>query len=430
VNNPLLAAAVAAALSLSPAVHAASDDELAQIRLQLQSLMQRVDRLEAENDTLQAENSQLKRQAERVGRQLDMHSSELARAADAPAPAAASAGWSDRVKLQGDARYRHQRSDDESADAEREEDLLRARISLHAEVNERITAGIGIATSSAPGNPRGGNVQLDGEFSRKSLYLDFAYFDWNVAGNAHLIGGKMKMPFVRPAHSMFWDSDINPEGLAVTYGIGSSFASAWSFWVEENVPSGTNATSDDTRMYGLQLGHRAHVGRDDLTIAASYYDLSAAKGRRPFYNGNASGNSLTPAGDLAYDFQVVGLMAEYDTSLGHAPLQVWADVAKNLDARYDTAYAMGMVVGKASSPGTWETGLSYQLIEKDAFFAQLIDSDFGGGQSDSRGWVLRTGYAPLPNWVLNATYVKSRRNHDVGTRYDFERLMLDFTTRF
>src|SRR5690606_40882095 len=115
-RNPLLAAAVAADVSLSPAVHAASDDELAQIRLQLQSLMQRVDRLEAENDTLQAENSQLKRQAERVGRQLDMHSSELARAADAPAPAAASAGWSDRVKLQGDARYRHQRSDDESAD--------------------------------------------------------------------------------------------------------------------------------------------------------------------------------------------------------------------------------------------------------------------------------------------------------------------------
>jgi hypothetical protein len=429
VKNPLLVAAVAAALSLGPAVHAASDDELAQIRLQLQSLMQRVDRLEAENDELEAENSRLKSQAERVGRQLDVQSNELARAADTPVPVAA-AGWSDRVELEGDVRYRHQRSDDESAGARREEDLLRARILLEAEVNERITAGIGIATSSAPGNPRGGNVQLDGAFSRKSLYLDFAYFDWNVAGNAHLIGGKMKMPFARPAQSMFWDSDINPEGLAVTYRIGSSFASAWSFWVEEDVPAGTAGTDDDTRMYGLQLGHRAHIGRDDLLIAASYYDLSAAKGRRPFYNGNASGNSLTPAGDLAYDFQVVGLMAQYDTSLGHAPLQVWADLAKNLDARYDTAYAMGMVVGKASSPGTWESGLSYQLIEKDAFFAQLIDADFGGGQSDSRGWVLRSGYAPLPNWVLNATYVKSHRNHDVGTRQGFDRLMLDFTTRF
>ncbi len=76
---------------------------------------------------------------------------------------------------------------------------------------------IGVATSSAPGNPRGANTQLDGEFSRKSLYLDLAYFDWTFADNAHFIAGKMKMPFVRPGQSLFWDNDINPEGIALTY---------------------------------------------------------------------------------------------------------------------------------------------------------------------------------------------------------------------
>ena len=63
-------------------------------------------------------------------------------------------------------------------------------------------------------------------------------------------------------------------------------------------------------------------------------------------------------------------------------------------------------------------------------FAQHIDSDFGGGLSDSDGWVLRTGYAPLNNWVLNATYFKNANNRDVGTGYDFDRLMLDFNTKF
>lgn len=424
-KNQLLAAAVAAALGLGSA-HAASNDELAQIRSQLQNLLQRVDRLEAENDTLKVENSQLRSQTEQVSKQL-------AQAVDAPTPAVKAADWPNRITLKGDARYRHQQTDDESASVTREEDLLRARLSVEGKVNDRITAAIGIATSSAPGNPRGANVQLDGAFSRKSLYLDLAYFDWNIAGDAHLIGGKMKMPFARPGQSLFWDNDINPEGLAVTYGAGSLFGSAWGYWIEENVQTGTasaTATSTDTKMYGLQFGNRFDVGSNNLTIAASYYDLAAAEGRRPFYNGAANGNSLNATGGLAYDFQVVGLMAEYNTVFGGMPLQVWGDFAKNLDAEYDTAFTMGTLVGKASNPGSWETGLAYQLIEKDALFAQHIDSDFGGGLSDSEGWVLRTGYAPLKNWVLNATYFKNANNRDVGGEYDFDRLMLDFNTRF
>lgn len=435
VKNQLLAAALAAALSLGSAAHSASDraasnDELAQIRSQLQNLLQRVDKLEAENDTLEAENRQLKSRTEQVVKQLARQSTMTA---DSPEPLAKAADWPNRITLKGDARYRHQQTDNESASDTRAEDLLRARLSVEANVNDRITAAVGIATSSAPGNPRGGNAQLDGAFSRKSLYLDFAYFDWNIAGSAHLIGGKMKMPFRRPGQSLFWDNDINPEGLAVTYSAGSAFGSAWSYWIEENVPAGiasTPATRSDTKMYGLQLGSRFDVGADNLVIAASYYDLAAAEGRRPFYNGASNGNSLTPTGGLAYDFQVVGLMAEYDTQLGGVPLQVWGDFAKNLDAEFDTAFGMGTLVGKASKPGTWEMGLAYQLIEKDALFAQHIDSDFGGGLSDVEGWVLRTGYAPLKNWALNATYFKNANNRDVGSGYDFDRLMLDFNTRF
>lgn len=425
-KNPLLAAAVAAALSFGSAAHAASNDELAQIRSQLQSLMQRVDKLEAENDSLQSENDQLKAQTEQVSRQI-------AQGADMkPAvPAVKAVDWPSRVVVKGDVRYRHQQTDDDSASAKREEDLLRARLGLEAKVNDSIVAGIGVSTTSAPGNPRGGNVQLDGAFSRKSLYLDLAYFDWTFADNAHFIAGKMKMPFVRPGQSLFWDNDINPEGIALTYSVGSMFGSAWSYWLEENVPTTTTTTtSTDTKMYGLQLGNRFDFGGNNLVVAGSYYDLAAAKGRRPFYNNAPSGNSLNVTGGLAYDFQVVDLMAEYSFKLRDVPFQVWADVARNLDAEYDTAFAMGTMVGKASNPGTWETGLAYQLIEKDALFAQHIDSDFGGGVSDADGWVLRTGYAPAKNWVLNATYFKNVRNKDVGAEYDFDRLMLDFNTKF
>jgi hypothetical protein len=425
-NQLIAAAAVATALSLGSPAHAATNDELAQIRSQLQNLLQRVDKLEAENDSLKAQNDRLKAQTEQVSKQITQSVESKP-----GAPAVKAADWPNRIVVKGDVRYRHQETDDESAPAKRDEDLLRARLGVEAKINDSIVAGIGVSTSSAPGNPRGANVQLDGEFSRKSLYLDLAYFDWTFADNAHFIAGKMKMPFVRAGQSLFWDNDINPEGIALTYSTGSLFGSAWGYWIEENVPATTTVTTTtDTKMYGLQLGNRFALGSNNLVVAASYYDLAAAQGRRPFYNASSNGNSLTPTGGLAYDFQVVSLMAEYSTKLGELPLQVWADAAQNLDADLDTAYTVGAMFGKASNPHTWEAGFAYQLIEKDALFAQHIDSDFGGGLSDSGGWVLRGGYAPAKNWVLNATYFKNVNNQDVGTEYDFDRLMLDFNTKF
>ena len=89
-----------------------------------------------------------------------------------------------------------------------------------------------------------------------------------------------------------------------------------------------------------------------------------------------------------------------------------------------------MLLGKAASPRTWEAGVAYQILEKDALFAQHIDSDFAGGVSDSEGMILRAAYAPLKNWVLNATYFLNSNNRDVGTEYDFKRLMLDFNAKF
>jgi hypothetical protein len=74
-------------------------------------------------------------------------------------------------------------------------------------------------------------------------------------------------------------------------------------------------------------------------------------------------------------------------------------------------------------------------MEKDAVFAQLIDSDFAAGVSDNEGIVVRAGYAPVRNWVVNATYIISKRNVDRAngagqTEVDYDRLQLDFNVRF
>jgi hypothetical protein len=429
VKNQLVAAAIVAAIvesiGTASAADAAEPNELAQIRSQLQSLIQRVDRLEQENTELKTQNSQLKTQTAQLANQgPDTKQTGAPKAAD----------WPSRIAVKGDVRYRHQQSDDSRVEAQRDEQLLRARLSVEGKVTDSMVAGIGFATSSAPGNPRGANVQMDGEFSRKPLYVDLGYIDWTFAAGAHAIGGKMKMPFVRPGQSLLWDNDINPEGIALTYSRGTTFGSAWGFWIEENVQYGAtaNAVTDttDTKMYGMQTGNRFEFGGSSLIVAATYYDLAAAQGRRPFFNGSSNGNSLTANGGLAYDFKVSSLLAEYNVKLGELPLQVWADAARNSDAELDTAWTLGAMFGKAANPGTWEAGLAWQSIDKDALFAQHIDSDFAGGVSDSEGWVLRAGYAPLKNWSLNATYLVAKANKDVGTEYDYDRLLLDFNAKF
>jgi hypothetical protein len=100
------------------------------------------------------------------------------------------------------------------------------------------------------------------------------------------------------------------------------------------------------------------------------------------------------------------------------------------DVEYDTAYAYGVTLGKASNPRTWEAGVFYQSLDKDALFAQWIDSDFGDGKTDSDGWVLKGGYAPVKNFTVNATYFMNTLNKDVGTELDYDRLQLDLNYKF
>lgn len=404
---------------------AASEDDLVQIREQLQALMQRVDRLERENIDLKAQNAQFAAPVKQ-----DAAVKQEAGSAKRPDNRAE---WVDRVQVKGDVRYRVQQSDDERVAAQRDEHVLRARLNVEAKVTDSMTATIGIATSQG-GNPRGANVQLDGEFSRKPLYLDLGYFDWTIARGLHAIGGKMKMPYVRPGQSLFRDNDINPEGIAFTYANGSLFGSAYGFWVEENVQyaavaSAANDTTD-AKLFGMQVGNRFKLGAGELVVAASYADLVAGEGRRPFFSGSNGNTVRDVSGVLAFDFDVVEGLVEFNTQVGKLPLQLWLDYAHNGESELNKAMAAGAMLGKAANPGSWEAGLAYQLIEKDALFAQQIDSDFAGGVSDSAGWILRTGYAPLKNWSVNATYLVAKANVDVGTQYDFKRLLLDFNAKF
>lgn len=426
-------------------VTAASSEELRDIRNQLRNLLERVDRLEQENAALRTRNETPQRQDEHLN--SDTHSAHDQSAAQADNLEAGDSV--ERVAFKGDLRYRHEQIRDDTLNdsgvrtADRYRDRIRMRVSAQVQATENISVGIGFATGEG-GDPRSTNQTLGDVFSGKSLDLDLAYFRWQFADGIQLTGGKMKQPFFKPGQSLFWDDDVNPEGLALTFERGVLFGSAYSYWVDEfSAPE--NEWTSDTMLFGGQIGARLPLGESNLVLAAHYYDLSAGQGRAPFFNGDPSGNTtitvgIPPEAVLLHDYRVIDLMAEFNTSWdarwGRMPLQVWADLAQNQDPNeLETAWAAGATLGAAANARTWQFGAAYYSVEKDALFAQLIDNDLGAGFSDAAGWVLRMGYAPVKNVVLNATYFINKRNVDVPnaagqTDVDHDRLQLDLNMKF
>ncbi len=453
-KNLLCALAVAIAMLAFPVLGwAQSSDEMAEIRAQLRGLMQRVDKLEQDNVVLKAENASLKEQGEIWRTQSQGASPGLsqggmikvaAAATPADAPKTKAPDWTDRITLKGDFRYRYEFTSDETVNAagvqttaDRNRDRIRARVSLDAKVNDEVTLGFGFA-SGENGDPRSSNQTLTGVFNRKTFDLDLAYVDWKFASYGNLILGKMKQPFFKPSQSLYFDSDVNPEGVAVTFSRGQWFGSAYGYFVNE-ISGPENARTADTMLYGGQIGTRLPLGSNSLTLAAMYYDLAAGKGRAPFFNNNANGNTTvgTPApGVLLNDYRVIDLAAEFTTRIGNWPLVLWADVTQNQGADdLDEAFSGGVIVGKASAPGSLELSLGYYSVDADAIFAQVFESDFANGITDSTGLIFRAGYALQRNWVLNATYFLNERNMDVpnavgDTDIDFDRFQLDLNFKF
>lgn len=340
-----------------------------------------------------------------------------------------------RLTFTGDVRYRNETFDVEYVDRNRNRDRVRARLSANYRVNDSITGVLGLATGGT--DPRSSNQTLTDTNSRKDFELDLAYVTW--APNAHLkvTAGKQRYPWVRTG-SLFFDGDVNPEGIALNYTHGNFFAAAFHDWLAEralsfgNVTSGTNT---DSVLFGAQAGYRIPLSDSvRLSVFGTYFNFDGVQGYNALFGGNAFGNTTTTSAAvcsralaagtacLLSDYDIVELSGDLTATVGGRPLRLFIDYAKNTEAevnptvgeKLDTAYAAGVSYGAASArQGTWELGLVYQQVEKDALYGQLFDSDFGDGNTDTKGFVLRGGWTPARNWTLNATLFLNSLSNDV-----------------
>lgn len=424
----------------------ASRAEVQALQAQMLALAERLDRLEAANAELQGQNAELRLLADRREAEADYLKQQTvqlqaqAESTKADLAKVKDVEWASRIKARGDLRYRHEtiwsdrEVDGTAVDAaNRDRDRVRARLGFDAVVTQNVSGTLQLATGGD--DPRGTNQTLGGTSSRKNIGLDLAYADWRFMPGGNFVLGKQPYPVWRPTRSLFLDPDVNPEGGSLRFTRGPFFGTAFGFWVSEQFNADPEADNTDAHIFGAQAGVKFPAFGGETVVAVKYSDCGACKDHSPLYANNANGNTTYRVGAtnvLQYDYNIIDVEAQVNSTLFGLPVAFTAGLARNMaeGVDYDTAYALGASLGRALEPRTWEAGALYQSVDKDALFGQVADSDFGGGQTDSSGWVLRGGYAPTKNIVLNATYFLNSYNKDVGTELDFDRLHLDVNYKF
>ena len=331
--------------------------------------------------------------------------------------------WAAKTQFKGDVRFRQEtiKIDGEPNNGGRDKDRqrIRARLGAYTEINPQVDTGIRIATGGGS-DARSTNQDLDGYFAKKSIWLDLGYIDYHPdqIKNLHIIGGKMLQPWVNMG-DVIWDSDINPEGLAVTYnyplgGSAELFGSLGNYNLKDNVDGDGVQYRHDLRLTTGQLGTRFSLTDNlKMTLGGSVYayqndeDVTAGGSSNPSI---LATNGNTPNGE----FRLYEGFGQVDISGLAVPLSLYGQYGKNNDAidDADTAY----LLGAKSKVFGFNLDYNYRDVEKNAVVGAFTDSDFGGGFTGSRGHKFKVGYDIDKNFSVGATYFLTKTDTYSRTR--------------
>ena len=414
---------VAASIVLSPAAFAAvSDEDFAELREQLAAVSVRLEELAADNAELRAAQNK----ADTAISQVETTVSAIPLAGES---------WTDRVRIDGDFRYRFESIEVEGSDA-RKRHRIRARTNITAQVSDNIDVGFGLATGGD--DPVSSNQTLGGGGSSKEVVLNLAYADWEAAEGLHLIAGKFKDPLKRVGGQGFmWDGDWTPEGLAMTYQRDWFFANALGTYLEAD-----SQKSNSNFSWGGQIGATVNIGGAKLTGGIGYFSIPIKGGETNFGDpsdpGDFYGNTAVEADGAAcgttegtncvylYDYKLSQAFAEASFDIGGWPTLVFFDYIQNSDpADNNTGWLLGARLGRSKDRGQMQFTYYYADKAADAMLGLLTDSDFGGGGADNKGHWMQVNYGVSKSWTIGAQYFVNEIDLASGSKSDFNRFMID-----
>lgn len=347
--------------------------------------------------------------------------------------------WAAKTQFKGDVRFRQEtvKIQGESNNGGRDKDRqrIRARLGAYTEINSQVDTGIRIATGSSD-DARSTNQDQDNYFDKKSIWLDLGYIDYHPdqIKNLHVIGGKMLQPWVNMG-DVIWDSDINPEGLALTYKypLGSSaelFGSIGNYNLKDNVDGDGVQFRHDLRLTSGQLGTRFSITDNlKMTLGGSVYAYQNDKDSRCTttttpcalaVNGNSADNQ----------FRLYEGFAQADIGGLAVPLAFYGQYVKNNDAVTDQDTAW--LIGAKSKVFGFNLDYNYRDIQRNAVVGAFTDSDFANGTTGSRGHKMKVSYDIDKNFALGATYFLTKADYASRTQRDANTntLQLDAEAKF
>ncbi len=413
---------------VSPTAFAAiSDADFEQLREQLAAVSQRL-------EELAAENAELRRTQDQSATLIADVQTSVAEVQGAEAPVARE-NWSDRIRLDGDFRYRYESIDAEGSSTRRR-NRIRARSNIRADMADNVEVGFGLATGGD--DPVSANQTLGAGGSSKDVSLNLAYADWEALDGLHMIGGKFKNPLLRVGkQALLWDGDWTPEGFALSYKRDWYFVNAIGTYLESD-----SKKSNDTFSWGAQFGATGDFGGAKVTGGLGYYSIRT-KGESTTFGdpadpGDYFGNTAVEAGGLPcgstpdtscvylYDYLLAQVFAEATFDVGGWPAVVFFDYVNNSDpSDNDTGWTVGTRFGQAKDQGQFQVSYFYADKEADAMLGLLTDSDFAGGGSDNNGHFLKLNYGVSKGWTIGAQYFINETDISSGSKSDYNRLMLD-----
>jgi hypothetical protein len=396
-------------------------DEIGDMKKQLADLQARIDQMESQQKKVVAE--------------------EVNKAVEKKSMVPDSMKWAENMKISGDLRYRYEGIDSQSSGKwgpSINRNRLRARIGLYDKINDEVDIGFRLATGSSS-DPVSTNQTEQDAFSKKSIWLDQAYFDWHPKDikGFDFIGGKMPQPFYRVGgNQLIWDDDLNPEGLAAKYELPLSdslkaYINGGGFWVGHP----NTATAADTSLWGIQ-GYLKNTFEDKsyLLGGMSYYTYGNIEDHNSITKlWNSSSTSFfgntSVAGDYRYGYDIVEGFAEYGTKIADYPVAVFGSYAHNTAAPSDKSdgWLIGTTFNKAKDPGSWQIGYDYRDLDSDAVVGQFSDSDFDNGGTNARGHRFNLTYQLAKNFQAGLTYFLDE-NKTTDDKY--RRLQADLVFKF
>ncbi len=381
---------------------------------------------------------------------VKVHDEERARTL--PSVDSDKASWTDNVEVYGDFRGRHEYfnydkdSDGTSAADDRTRLRYRVRLGVKAKINDYFSTNFRVVTgtdhNSANQTVGGGGDNWD----KNSFELDKAYLTYKPYGKKEMPAsmnklevkfGKMGNLFrSKQGKDYSWDSDINPEGLALTTGFDATdnlkIKLNTAYFIEDE-----NSSSSDPNLIAAQLVADLKIGdKSSVGTAASYYSwhsLDNLLGRvEAVPGGLTNGNGL--------DFVDVRLWASCK-AIENWPLKVYGNFWINTDAektaatnndKEDQMWMVGVEGGSAKK--NVKLGLGYGETETNSTIATLADSDFLDGKTNRKGYVFYAKRKILKNTSLSFTAFKSEElddDIDVGlTKADRLRFQTNIVVKF